>query len=169
MCINQANKVERSHHVSFMGRIYRHARKVLVRKVLVRKVLVRKVLVRKVLVRKVLVRKVLVRKVLVCPGQDLGGEAEDVAALVKDNADLVSKYVSIAEMPVSCARRRAFRRPEVETLGNIDEERVVYSRLGTARSRAGERSSNSVRRSRVRPSRSDEIGSMGRGLMQVLD
>src|SRR5271155_2118035 len=40
------------------------------------------------------------RTVLVCLGQDLDGGAEDVARLVKENADLVSKYGSIAEMPV---------------------------------------------------------------------
>jgi hypothetical protein len=36
--------------------------------------------------------------VLVCLDQDLDGGAEDVAGLVKENADLVSKYDSIAEM-----------------------------------------------------------------------
>ena len=65
VCINQTHKVERSHHVSFMGRIYQHA-----------------------------------RKVLVCLGQDLDGGAEAVAALVRENADLMSTYGSVAKMPV---------------------------------------------------------------------
>ena len=65
VCINQTNLEERSHHGSFMGRIYRNA-----------------------------------RAVLVCLGENLDGGAEDAAGLVRENADLVSKYGLIAEMPV---------------------------------------------------------------------
>jgi Heterokaryon incompatibility protein (HET) len=65
ICINQQNIVERSHHVAFMGEIYRHA-----------------------------------RKVLVCMGEDTDGRAEDVLSLVHDVSELISKYKSVADMPV---------------------------------------------------------------------
>jgi hypothetical protein len=65
MCINQRNMAERSHHVGFMGDVYRNA-----------------------------------NTVLVCMGPDSDGKAEDVASLVKENAELVSKYSSILDMPV---------------------------------------------------------------------
>jgi hypothetical protein len=84
VCINQTNMTERSHHVSFMGRIYRHA-----------------------------------RKVLVCLGQDLDGGAEDVAALVKENADLVSKYGSVAEMPILAQEDFLFEDPRWKSLATL--------------------------------------------------
>jgi hypothetical protein len=65
VCINQEDVRERSHQVSFMGSIYRHA-----------------------------------RTVLICMGQDPDGGAEDVAALVKENVDLISRHASISEMPL---------------------------------------------------------------------
>jgi hypothetical protein len=64
VCINQGSVHERSHQVSFMGRIYQHA-----------------------------------RTVLICIGQDPDGGAEDVAALVKENVDLILRHRSITEMP----------------------------------------------------------------------
>ncbi|KAI9774468.1 MAG: hypothetical protein M1839_001701 [Geoglossum umbratile] len=65
VCINQRHLKERSHHVSFMGNIYKHA-----------------------------------WRVLLCFGKDLDGGAGEVAALVQENADLVSKYDSILDMPI---------------------------------------------------------------------
>ena len=79
--INQTNLEERSHHVSFMGKIYRNA-----------------------------------RTVLVCLGQDLDGGVDDVAGLVKENADLVSKYDSIAEMPVLAPDDSLFDDPRWKSL-----------------------------------------------------
>ena len=84
VCINQMNLAERSHHVSFMGKIYRNA-----------------------------------RTVLVCLGQDLDGGADDVAGLVKENADLVSKYGSIAEMPVLAPDASLFDDPRWKSLATL--------------------------------------------------
>src|SRR5271156_2923239 len=82
--INQTNLEERSHHVSFMGKIYRNA-----------------------------------RTVLGCLGQDLNGGADDVAGLVKENADLVSKYGSITEMPVLAPDASLFDNPRWKSLATL--------------------------------------------------
>ena len=72
-CINQTNLEERSHHVLFMGAIYRNA-----------------------------------RTVLACLGQDLDGGAEDVARLVKENADLRQRVLDLENYT---------RRPNVKIKG----------------------------------------------------
>lgn len=84
VCINQGNLRERSHQVSFMGKIYRHA-----------------------------------KRVLVCLGQDEDGGAEDVAALVKENTDLMSKYESISGMPILARNDPLFDDPRWKALGTM--------------------------------------------------
>jgi Heterokaryon incompatibility protein (HET) len=84
ICINQGNLKERSHHVSFMGRIYGHA-----------------------------------KKVLVILGPALDGEAESVAALVKENAELVSKYDSIMNMPLLALDDPLFDDPRWKALATV--------------------------------------------------
>jgi hypothetical protein len=64
ICINQGNVRERSHHVSFMDRIYRRA-----------------------------------QRTLVHMGKDVDGGAGNVADLVDEHVERMSKYKSIDEMP----------------------------------------------------------------------
>jgi hypothetical protein len=82
--INRTNLEERSHHVSFVGGIYRN-----------------------------------VRTVLVCLGRGLDEGADGVAGLVKESADLVSKYGSIAEMPVLAPDDSLFNEPRWKSLATL--------------------------------------------------
>ena len=99
------------------------------------------------------------RTVLVCLGQDLDGGAEDVAGLVKENADLVSKYGSIAEMPVLAPDDSLFDDSRWKSLATL-----THSCLGIARGRLGERPSDPVWRSRLQLPRFHETGSVGRAM-----
>jgi Heterokaryon incompatibility protein (HET) len=59
------------------------------------------------------------RTVLVCLGQDLDEGADGVAGLVKENADLVSKYGLIAEMPVLAPDDSLFDDPRWKSLATL--------------------------------------------------
>jgi Heterokaryon incompatibility protein (HET) len=85
ICIDQTNTHERGYHVGFMGKIYEHA-----------------------------------KTVLVYLGPDLDGGAKDVAALVEENANLVSKYFSVEKMPILSQDDPLFDDPRWRSLATMN-------------------------------------------------
>jgi len=59
------------------------------------------------------------RKALVCMGKDADGGAEDVAGLVHDISEMISKYNSIADMPILAADNPLFDDPRWKALATL--------------------------------------------------
>jgi hypothetical protein len=83
------------------------------------------------------------RTVLVCLGQDLDEGAEDVAGPMKENVDLVSKYGSIAKMPV-LAPDDSLLDDSRKSLATLTQCMWFTRAWDIARGRLGERCSDPV-------------------------